>query len=312
MKRISVILFALILLCSAAVSFAENDTWICTSCGKESTGIFCAWCGSKKTTGKSVCPSCGEEYDSDAGYAFCGNCGASLTGKTSQDKSDNPSGEKPIIRWETDRDQITVGDKAFFGHYEQDNNPDNGPETIEWIVLDIQDGKVLLKSRYILDTKPYNEQRKTVSWEECTLRSWLNGEFMNAAFTSEEQKAILTAEVDNGAGQSTAEWKTRPGANTRDQIFLLSHREAAEQYYSNNESRRCAPTAYAVKTGVLTSDEYRTGDGELAGFWWLRSPYLGSDYSACFVYDDGDTLIASDVTDNMTGVSPVLWIQWPD
>ena len=43
---------------------------------------------------------------------------------------------------------ISVGDVLAFGHYEQDNNPDNGPEPIEWIVLDVQDGKALLLSRY--------------------------------------------------------------------------------------------------------------------------------------------------------------------
>ena len=44
-----------------------------------------------------------------------------------------------------------------FGKYEQDNNPDNGPEEIEWIVLEEQDGNLLLLSRYGLDAVPYND-----------------------------------------------------------------------------------------------------------------------------------------------------------
>ena len=43
-----------------------------------------------------------------------------------------------------------------FGHYEQDNNPDNGPEPIRWIVLEEQDGKQLLFAKDLLDQHRYN------------------------------------------------------------------------------------------------------------------------------------------------------------
>ena len=38
----------------------------------------------------------------------------------------------------------TIGGIVTFGRYEHDGNEENGPEEIEWIVLDVQDGKVLL------------------------------------------------------------------------------------------------------------------------------------------------------------------------
>ncbi len=47
---------------------------------------------------------------------------------------------------------------VVFGHYEQDVHDENGPEPIEWFILDEQDGKLLLVSRYILDGKKYNEE----------------------------------------------------------------------------------------------------------------------------------------------------------
>ena len=84
-----------------------------------------------------------------------------------------------------------------FGHYEQDNNPGNGPEPIEWLVLDIQDGKALLLSKYGLEAKAYNTKFVDITWENCTLRTWLNGEFLAKAFSAEEQSAILLTEVDN-------------------------------------------------------------------------------------------------------------------
>lgn len=45
-----------------------------------------------------------------------------------------------------------------FGRYEQDNNLGNGPEPIEWIVLDSNNGEVLLLSKYGLDVKKYNDE----------------------------------------------------------------------------------------------------------------------------------------------------------
>lgn len=49
-----------------------------------------------------------------------------------------------------------VGDYVFFGAYEQDNNTANGKENIEWLVLEVKDGKALVTSKYALDCKPYN------------------------------------------------------------------------------------------------------------------------------------------------------------
>ena len=55
----------------------------------------------------------------------------------------------------------TIGSIVAFGRYEQDGNEENGPEEIEWVVLDVQDGKVLLLSKYGLEVKPYNTEHYT-------------------------------------------------------------------------------------------------------------------------------------------------------
>lgn len=52
---------------------------------------------------------------------------------------------------------FNIGDIVTFGHYDQDNNEDNGAEPIQWEVIDIQDGKALLLSRYVIDNASYNE-----------------------------------------------------------------------------------------------------------------------------------------------------------
>ena len=43
------------------------------------------------------------------------------------------------------------GDTVSFGSYEQDGNTQNGPEPIQWIVLDKIDGQLLLLSADVLD-----------------------------------------------------------------------------------------------------------------------------------------------------------------
>lgn len=61
-------------------------------------------------------------------------------------------------------------------------------EDIEWLVIDKNDDTALLLSKKILDCKNYNESNTEVTWEGSDMRAWLNSDFINNAFTSEEQK----------------------------------------------------------------------------------------------------------------------------
>lgn len=100
---------------------------------------------------------------------------------------------------------IAVGDIMTYGHYEQGNDLDNGLEPVEWTMLDVQDGWALLLSRYALDAKPYHEAREddtwksygVVYWDTCTLRAWLNGEFLEATF----KPGGAGRHPDHGSGQ---------------------------------------------------------------------------------------------------------------
>lgn len=166
-------------------------------------------------------------------------------------------------------DSVVVGSIITMGQYEQDNNPDNGPEPIDWIVLDVQDGKALLISRYGLDAKPYDGN----TWETCALRSWLNDELRKTAFSETEQSSILLTEVSNSNTEGYSEYNASGGNDTQDYIFLLSYREAFELYYFSSHARRCVPTDYAIANGAWTSDNDQARVGiRHTGAWWLRSP----------------------------------------
>ena len=210
----------------------------------------------------------------------------------------------------------TIGGIVTFGRYEQDGNEENGPEKIEWVVLDVQDGKVLLLSKYGLEVKPYHTELIEITWETCSLRAWLNGNFLNKAFSAGEQSAILTTEVDNSDAQGHSEWSRYGEKNTQDKIFLLSYAEANRylgvKFYDDdasdikNTNSRVAPTEYAIENGSETIDEYKTADGRLTGWWWLRSPggYLDC---AANVYGDGHLSYTYVYADG-TCVRPVFWL----
>ena len=163
---------------------------------------------------------------------------------------------------------IAAGDTVVFGRYEQDNNMENGPEPIEWIVLNVDDGKALLLSRYGLDARTYNTELAYTSWEQCDMRSWLNADFLNAAFTEAEQHAILTTPVDNSSEEDISGWTE--GKDTQDQVFLLSHTEAFSTYFADEEARKCIPTDYAAAQGAWVSTDDQA-DGRNTGYWWLRT-----------------------------------------
>jgi len=157
----------------------------------------------------------------------------------------------------------TVGKIVQFGSYEQNNDSSNGKEKIEWIVLDTEDNRSLLLSRYGLDAMQYNTSLTDVSWKTCSLRSWLNGSFLSSAFNSEEKKAILITNVETA-------FKKNPRAEyesfyTDDRLFLLSSSEVRE--YLDNDHDKCKPTEY-VKA-LSKSKSVRIKDGYC--YWWLRT-----------------------------------------
>ena len=63
-------------------------------------------------------------------------------------------------------------------------------EPIEWRVLSVNGEEALLLADKGMDCKHYNEKSEDVTWETCTLRTWLNNEFYNEVFNETEQKAI--------------------------------------------------------------------------------------------------------------------------
>ena len=243
------------------------------------------------------CPECGRTGNTGN---YCGGCAHPAPWIAQPSAPELPA-----------QDFRTIGNIVTFGRYEQDSDATNGPEEIEWIVLDFdeKEQKALLLSKYGLDAKPYNTEYMDITWEQCSLRAWLNGVFLHTAFTSEEQSAILTTAVDNSSSQGYSQWQTDEGKNTQDQIFLLSYAEANRYLDVTDDiniKARVAPTAYAVARGAYCSEIDQTFDGKPAGRWWLRSS--GYRRNIAPVVFAGGSLSNYNVDRVQNVVRPAFWI----
>ena len=131
-------------------------------------------------------------------------------------------------------------------------------------------------------------------------------DFLNKAFSSDEQKTILTTTVDNSSSQGYSKWSTSGGNNTQDKIFLLSFAEASRYLGVLCDNRinlnaQAWPTAYALKKGA-----YTVSGNMPAVWWWLRSPGYGG-YNAATVNNAG-SLGNLNVSYDHSCVRPAFWL----
>jgi len=179
------------------------------------------------------------------------------------------------------------GDEILLGSYEQDGDLSNGTEEIEWIVLDRKDNKALVVSKYCLENKPFNTTLTTVTWANSTIRKWLNGEFFQKTFASNEKSLILSSTIKNPDDEE----QSRAGSNTVDKIFLLSSHEAS--IYFDTDSDRAAHATDYVSTNHC--------------YWILRTPATNGPY-VCHVDYTGE-LGYSENVDRKWWIRPAMWIE---
>ena len=144
---------------------------------------------------------------------------------------------------------------VFFGSFTQQGSE---ADPIEWIVLDEADGKTLLLAKDCLASLPWHNAHMAVTWDKSDLRAWLNGEFLQTAFTAEEQGRILLTDLDNS---DVLGYGTPVGADTRDQVFLLSGTEGklylTDAIRNIEEDQVCFCFNSAVSPSIIRPKETR-------------------------------------------------------
>ena len=179
-----------------------------------------------------------------------------------------------------------------------DGKPQFNPlenQPIEWLVVSEDEEKMLLVSKHILECLPFNDwDTFDISWENCTLRAWMNGAFKYDEksfadyFTEEEKSNVL------------------PHEETGDCFFLLSLEEVI-RFLPSNHDRKSALTANAAFRLPETFKTLREG-GNCS--WWLRTASDEADRFTMIVDSKGMYSKHGEMN-NMkgTGVRPAVWIK---
>ena len=199
------------------------------------------------------------------------------------------------------------GNKIFFGNYPNEDKGIVFP--IEWDILEENNGKALIISHYILDSKRFDSISS--NYENSEIRKWLNNEFINNAFNKNEQALINNINIDNSLLSTGDKTNTFICNNTIDKIFILSVREVKK--YFEKEASTAYGTQYAKSQGlnVLTEDKIKAliiYDDKYVecGRWWLRTPSYRDYDRVRFIDYEGS--ICSDLFGNTYGIRPSLWI----
>lgn len=168
--------------------------------------------------------------------------------------------------------EYTVGNTVTFGSFEG--------RPIRWRVLDERGRMRMLLAETPVTRRPYHDTPTDTSWKDCSLRRWLNGPFLEAAFTPAERAKITAVRVENPRNEV---YFTNAGLNTMDRAYVLNTGEA-EKYFPDPRDRA------------------------LGDWWWLRTP--GSNlFSAVAVYDDGSLYpFGIHVHYENGGVRPAIWV----
>ena len=168
---------------------------------------------------------------------------------------------------------IIEGDFINFGGY-------------SWRILNrVANNRVLVISAEIIELKPYHNSYDNITWEHCSLREYLNGEFYDS-FSATDRARIR--EVTN-LNPKNPDFTSSVGGNpTLDKIFLLSIPEA-QQYFSSD------------------ADRITTHDGWISG-WGMRSPGQGNNLVS-YVNNSGVlNLLGVWNNYNNFGVRPAMWL----
>lgn len=186
-----------------------------------------------------------------------------------------------------------------------------------WRVLDIQNDTALIITEDIIEQRPYHAAYKPVTWAECSLRKYLNGEFYDS-FSAEDKARIISVINRNHDNQW---YGSDGGEDTQDKIFLLSIEEVVCKYFGDSSSllynkgknqrywfQRKDPNNSKRIAKVLEKG--------YISWWWLRSPGR-LNLKAVYIHGDGNigiqgnNILKGNIGDGrcIGGVRPALWLR---
>ena len=194
-------------------------------------------------------------------------------------------------------DKYEIGSAVKFGGY-------------GFLTLDKKDGAALIITEKITDQRPYHNAYVRITWAECSLREYLNGEFYEK-FCAADKSRIITVTNKN---LDNHWYGTNGGEDTEDKIFLLSLEETACKYFGDS-------SALLYNKGKNQRYWFQRKDVNnarraIGWWWWLRTP--GRDgVKAVYIWGDGvigiqgNNVLKGNISDGrcVGGVRPAMWIE---
>lgn len=176
-------------------------------------------------------------------------------------------------------DVVAVGEIITFGNDTYSN---------EWIILDRDGDKLFILNKYAVKISKFHNKWEEITWETSELRSWLNNDYFNEAFSESERALIQQTYLVN---DDNPQYGTEGGNDTTDYIFILSANEVIN-YLGADQFHPCT-----------------TPDGTMTP-WWLRVPgrdnkaFTGINIDGGVISYYGTSVFAAEEC----GVRPAMWI----
>jgi len=154
---------------------------------------------------------------------------------------------------------------------------------------------------------PYDMDYSSVTWENCTLRAWLNNYFYNTVFNIDQKAKLKTKTHVN---QDNPWWGTEGGADTSDKLRLLSQTEAVNPAYGFSADYVLADTARVAQGTDFAKSQGLWVDGSGNSHWWLGIPGEAQYTAGCAMNTgalyDGEFNFG--VHSTRLGVRPVIYM----
>lgn len=213
-----------------------------------------------------------------------------------------------------------------FGSYPQSSdrsaaNPSKEPLKWRVVQFDTNANSTLLLSEYIIDVQPYYKSLESSQskWIPSDVRKWLNNEFKNTAFTSDERAYIDQARHFSGSNTNTPVSEKYPfsyvnsedeGDDT-DNIGLIPMSTLLNYSFLN---RKATATNYAKSSGGSWGT--RTPIYTNHGYWDQMHTheldfFVVLDKEGEFAYDtpDGSKALYYHKSYNPIGIRPAIWVK---
>lgn len=175
-------------------------------------------------------------------------------------------------------------------------------EPLKWRVLQNDGSSLFILANQAIECKDYHEEAVGITWEECSLRKWLNNSFYNMAFSSNEKEIVIEQNIVN---EDNPYLDTKGGNDTEDYVHLLSLSDVTksnygfcEDYKIKSASRKIIFTDYANRECWWHHGSGFGNDSTYLAEWLLRTPGYTSACVANVGFNGYASIEGKDVVKN--------------